>query len=263
LTPAQSEGKVVFIFDDGYQSILPAASYLHRNGMAGNVAVVGKYSDYPTEDHLNLYQLKFLQNDWGWDMVNYTQQDADAVLTYYDHHDLTGYANDILQQAAWLEAHGLNSAPNWFIYPHGDTNAQLQSVVGRYYKFARGVVNNPTAYPFGDPLSISNLEIRYPGDEGEGGSPGLTTPAEVRSAVAQAIKYHMTLILTFHGIYSEPGDLPGYPLALFKQVVNDVRKSGIKVMTLSRLDQSNGVSVNNHIYYQSAQPSQIVVNISR
>jgi hypothetical protein len=37
LIPAQHEGKLVFVFDDGYQSILPAAAYLHQNGMPGNV----------------------------------------------------------------------------------------------------------------------------------------------------------------------------------------------------------------------------------
>lgn len=262
LIPAQSEGKVVFIFDDGYQSILPAASYLHQSGMAGDVAVIGKYVDYPTENHLNLYQLKFLQNNWGWDMANHTQQHADAVETYYAKHDMTGYADDILQQAAWLEASGLNSAPNWFIYPHGDTNAQLKRVVGRYYKFARIVPANPTAYPYGDPLAISDLEVQYPGDGGDSGSPGLTDPADILSAIRQAIQYHMTLILTFHRIHSQPSDAPGYPIALFKQVVNDVKESGIKVMTLSQLDRSNGVPVNNHIYYQPAQPSQIAVDIS-
>ena len=39
LLPAQKEGKVVFVFDDGYQSILPAAQYMHQKGMAGDVAV--------------------------------------------------------------------------------------------------------------------------------------------------------------------------------------------------------------------------------
>ena len=262
LIPAQDEGKVVFVFDDGYQSILPAANYLHQNGMAGDVAVIGKYVDNPTKGHLNLFQLKYLQNDWGWDMVNHTQQHADAVETYYKRNNLTGYADDILQQAAWLETNGLNSAPNWFIYPHGDANARLQRVVGRYYKFARIVSDGPTAYPFGDPLFISDLEIQYPGDGGDSGSPGLTSPIEIRSAIRQAIKYHMTLILTFHRIRSEPGDPSGYPLALFKQVVDSVRESGIKVMTLSQLDQSNGVPINNHIYFQPAQPSQITVNIS-
>ena len=261
LLPQQKEANLVFIFDDGYQSILPAASYLHENGMAANAAVIGKYVDVPGEHYLNPYQLKALQNNWGWDIVNHTQQHADAVASYYDRNDMTGYENDILQQAAWLEANGLNSAPNWFVYPHGSTNAELESVVGQYYMFARITTDNPEAYPYGNPLAITDLEVHYPGDGGDTGTAGLTTPAEMLSAVHQAIKYHMTLILTFHRIHSEASDVPGYPLALFKQVVNGVKESGIKVLTLSQLDESNGIPVNNHIYYHPAQPPQITVHV--
>jgi hypothetical protein len=45
-------------------------------------------------------------------------------------------------------------------------------------------------------------------------------------------------------------------------VVNDIRQSGIKVMTFSQLDESNGVPVTNRIYYQPAQPAQITVQLS-
>lgn len=262
LLPEQNEGKLVIVFDDGYQSILSAADYLHKNGMPANVAVIGKYVDYETQDHLNLDQLKQLQNDYGWDMVNHTQRHADAVQTYYDGNNLSGYAADILQQAAWLEANGLNSAPNWFIYPHGDTNNELERVVGRYYMFARVVQDNPEDYPYGNPLAISDLEVQYPGDEGDGANSGLTSPATVASAVQQAVKYHTTLVLTFHRIHALPGDPAGYPLALFEQVVNDIRQSGIKVMTLSQLDQSNGVPLTNRIVYTPAQPAQITVRLS-
>jgi hypothetical protein len=72
----------------------------------------------------------------------------------------------------------------------------------------------------------------------------------------------MTLILTFTRIHSQASDLPGYPLALFEQVVNGVRRSGIKVMTLSQLDRSNGVPVNNRIYVDDGKPSQITVQIN-
>lgn len=261
LLPEQNQAKLSIVFDDGYQSILPAASYLHQNGMPANVAVIGKYVDYLARDHLNLYQLKQLQNDWGWDMVNHTQQHADAVLSYYDQHNLTDYAADILQQATWLEQNGLNSAPNWFIYPHGDTNADLERVVGRYYMFARVTADNPDAYPYGDPHAISNLEIQYPGDGGESGVAGRTLPSEILSAIHQALIYHSTLLLTFHRIHSVSSDPPGYPLALFKQVVNEIKQSGIKVYTLSQLDESNGVPVTNQIHYQPAQPAQITVQI--
>jgi hypothetical protein len=261
LLPEQKQGKLSIVFDDGYESILPAASYLHQNGMPANVAVIGKYVDYPSRDHLNLYELKQLQNKWGWNMVNHTQQHADAILSYYDQHNLTGYAADILQQAVWLEANGLNSAPNWFIYPHGDTNTELEHVVRRYYMFARVTPDNSDAYPYGDPHAISDLELQYPGDEGEAGNAGLTQPAEILSAIHQALTYHSTLILTFHRIESTPTDKPGYPLSLFKQIVNEIHQSGIKVYTLSQLDESNGVPVINQIHYQPAQPAQITVQI--
>jgi hypothetical protein len=261
LIPQQASGNVVFVFDDGYQSVLPAASYMHKNAMPGNVAVIGKYVDYPTQDHLNVYQLKQLQNGWGWNMANHTQQHVDAVTDYYDGRNLDGYAKDIVQQAAWLEQNGLNSAPNWFIYPHGDTNASLEQVVSRYYKFARITPDNPVAYPYGDPHTVTDLEIKYPGDGVDGGSTGTTSPAEINGAIKQAMANHMTLILTFHRIKSVPSDPAGYPLSLFKQVVDEIKQSGIPVLTLSQLDQSNGVPLDNHISYQPEQPSQITVQV--
>jgi hypothetical protein len=75
-------------------------------------------------------------------------------------------------------------------------NAGLETVVGRYYMYARGAADNPEAYPYGDPHGISDLEVNYPGDGGEAGGAGLTSPAEIAAAVHQAATYHTTLILT-------------------------------------------------------------------
>ena len=261
LVPAQNSGKVAFIFDDGLQTILPAASYLHANGMPGNVATIGKYVDYPTLGYLNMYQLRSLQNGWGWNVVNETQQGVNAVKNYYNSHNVASYGSDIVQQAGWLEANRLNSAPNWLIYPYGSTNPALERVVAHYYMFARVLADGLDAYPYGDPREITDLEVRSPGDMVSKASK-LTTPAEIASAVHQAMIYHMTLLLSFHGIHSEAAERPGYPLALFKQVVDDVRESGIKVVTLSQLDRSNGVPVTNRIYSSAGRPSQITVQIS-
>lgn len=260
LLPTQSHGKVVIIFDDGYQSILPAAAYMHEFGIPGNVAVIGKYVDYPTQDYLNVFQLRALQNNWGWNMANHTQNHVDAVEAYYDKKNTAGYASDILQQAAWLEENGLNSAPNWFIYPHGATNSALEKIVARYYMFARGIVDNPDSYPFGNPKKVNDLEIQYTGD-GEGGDVGLTPPAQILAAVKNAEEHHDTLILTFNRIHSQPSDMPGYPLKEFKEVINGMRSSGIKAMTLSQLDQSNGVPVDNHIIVNDGERALITASI--
>lgn len=259
--PAQDKGKLVFVFDNGYQSILPAASYLHQYGMPGDVGVVGKYVDYAAQNYLNVFQLRALQNDWGWNMVNQTQQDVNAVQRYYDRRDIAGYTPDFVQQAAWLEANRLNSAPNWFIYPHGSANTELERRVGRYYMFAPVVADGPDAYPYGDPHEIAGLEIHY-SVAGKTGGAGCTPPAQILSAVHQAVLHHMTLILTFDRINSEQGDVPGYPLSLFREVVNGVRRSGIKVMTFSELDRSNGIPVRNRIGLTAGRPSQITVAVS-
>lgn len=260
LIPSQAEGKVVVIFDDGYQSILPAAKYLHSKGLPADIAVIGKYVDDPTPDFLNVFQLKALQNNWGWDMVNHTQDHVDAVTQYYDNHEMYSYAADILQQAQWLEAHGLNSAPNWLIYPHGAVNEAVEKVVSKYYMFARVVADNPDAWPYGDPHAVSDLEIQYPGD-GESGDVGYTPPSEIVSAVRQARHYHMTLILTFHRIYSQQGDPPGYPLGLFKEIANGIVAAHVKVLTLSELDHSNGIPTDNQIHVIPGKASQITVEI--
>ena len=261
LLPTQEEGKLVFAFDDGYQSILPAAGYLHQHGMAGNVGVVGRYVDYAAEDYLNEFQLGALQNKWGWNMVNQTQQDVNAVQQYYDLNDIAGYAQDVVQQAAWLEAHGLNSAPNWLIYPYGATNTQLERLVGHYYMFARLAAGGLDAYPYGDPHGIASLEIHCSGGGRRGGG-SCTPPAQVLSAVHQAVIHHMTLILTFGQIHSERGEAGGYPLASFKEIVNGVQRSGIRVMTFSELDRSNGIPVKNRIDVRAGRPSQIMVSVS-
>lgn len=258
--PPQNEGKLVFMFENGYQSVLPAARYLYQHGMPADVGVVGKYVDYPAQNYLNMFQLRTLQNNWGWNIVNQTQQGVNAVQQYYKRHDVGGYAQDFVQQAAWLEANRLDSAPNWLIYPHGSTNAELERIVSHYYMFAPVVADGPDAYPYGDPHEVTDFEIHYSGD-GKGGKASFTSPARILSAVHQAVVHRMVLILTFGRIKSEPGDLTGYPLSLFRKVVNGVRRSGIKVMTFSELDRSNGIPVRNRIGASAGRPSQIRVTI--
>ena len=54
--PEQSEGAVVFVFDDGYESILPAAEYMHSKGVPGNVGVIGRNVKVPAW-HVSVFQL--------------------------------------------------------------------------------------------------------------------------------------------------------------------------------------------------------------
>jgi hypothetical protein len=260
--PRQKTGVVVIVFDDGYRSILPAARYMHEHGIPGDVAVIGKYTVLPARLYLNTDQLRVLQNRWGWNMVNHTQQHVDAIVSYRYPLRLGTYERDIVQGAMFLEGAGLNSAPNWLIYPHGSTDAALSRVVRRLYKFARTTDNAPDAYPFGDPLRVKTLEVRVPQDSGDGGTSVTTTPAQVHAAVVDAQRFHQTLILTFHRIHSLPSDRPGYPLRSFEKVIDDLQATGIPVRTLSGLDRMLGVPENNRIVDVPGRASQIVVSVS-
>ena len=42
---------------------------MHAHGLEGDVAVIGKDADYPSRGYLTVFDLKMLQNKWGWDIV--------------------------------------------------------------------------------------------------------------------------------------------------------------------------------------------------
>ena len=241
--------------------MLPAADYLHRSGMPGNISVVGKDVDWPTEGYLNLFQLRTIQNAWGWDIVNSTQDGENPVDRYARQKNLTGFSHDLLEQAAWLESNGLNSAPNWFMYPHDATSPALEKVVARYYMFATGIPGKSGAYPFRDRERVTTFGVQNAA-AGPGGGPGATSPRAVIAAARQAARNHTTLILTFQRIHATRTDLPGYPLAMFEEIVNGIRSTGLPVLSLGQLDRSDGVPVTNHIFSSPGRPALISAQIS-
>jgi hypothetical protein len=194
-------------------------------------------------------------------MANHTLEHLDGVEEYADTGDLSGYSDDVLAGAQFLEDAGLNSAPNWFVYPHGDTNDKLESVLTGLYRFARTTQDEPTAYPFGTPLAVTDLEVESPRDS-EGGAQGqYTPPSQVAQAVADAKRYGNTLILTFHRIHATASDPPGYSLTDFESIIDNIKATGIPVLTLSQLDQSNGVPEDNRIKITPSVASQTVVQL--
>ena len=259
--PQPRTGVVSFVFDDGYESILPAAAAMHARGMAGSVAVIGRAAEVPFFKQLNLYELRMLQNQLGWNMVNHTQWHVDAVGDYFRRRAFGAYEQDVLDGATFLERAGLNSAPNWLVYPHGTTNTELERVVSRFYTFARTTNTAPEAFPFGSPLRVKTLELHAPGDSGDGAASALTPPDQVVSAARDALRYHDTLIVTLHRIDALPTDSRGYPLTDFVQILNGIKRLHIPVRTLSGLDRMNGVPETAHITVRPAKPSLITVSV--
>ena len=259
--PQQKEGVAVIVFDDGYDSILPAAAYLHEKHMPANVAVIGKYTSFSRIHHLTKYDLLKLQNQWGWNMASHTEDHVDAVEKYARSGRFDAYRRDLLQGTQVLQQAGLDSAPDWLIYPNGAVNAALERIVSHYYRFARTTDKEPEAYPFGDPLRIKTLEVAAASDSRGASAGSATTPEQVARAVRDTLTFHSTLILTFHRIHARQSDPPGYPLDDFKQIVDDLEKAHIRVVTLSGLERLMGIPANNRIVISPGRPSQITANL--
>jgi peptidoglycan/xylan/chitin deacetylase (PgdA/CDA1 family) len=262
--PEQAEGVVVFVFDDGYESILPAAEYMNSKGIPGNVGVIGRNVKGPTRGQLNVFQLRRLQNEYGWNMVNHSQRHVDAVENYHPRKAYGAFEGDVLDGAETLQRLGLDSAPNWYIYPHGTTNQQLEATVGRFYSFARVTDPGTDAFPFGSPRRVRAFGLSSPGDLKDGSHDTIkaTPVSEVVAAIRDAKTYRSTLFLTAHRIKSTSSDRPGYPLAMFKQVVDAVVAEGLPVKTLSQLDAMNGVIGHDTTTVTPAVPSLITVRVT-
>jgi hypothetical protein len=252
LVPSQSKGSVLIVFDNGSSnSILPAAQVMQSMGLKGNIGVASEDIAGDKEGYLTLPQLQDLQDNYGWNIINESWTHADEVSTYYAAGNMNGLSQDILEGAEYLNGNDINSDPNWFIYPEGDTNPAIQSVVGQYYKFARTTEVAPTAYPYGNPLAVATLANITTS----------TSPLAVMKAISDAKKYNLTLFLDFYDIQSSPNDPPGFPLSSFEEIMRYIVQQGIPAQTFSELDQSNGVAVDAMKFAQE-NPEQISLQIT-
>jgi len=248
--PEQNIGQVIIIFDDGYASILPASDILNGMKIKANVAVIGSSTDKRNKSRLSLNDIKHLQDDYGWSIVNHSWFHKDALATYYVTNKMNDLESDILSGAKYLEDNGISTDPNWYIYPHGETNQAVIDIIGKYYKFARTIQNSPEVYPFGDNLKVKSFSVQND-----------TPPEAVIGAIKDTKKYKLTLFLTFHRIQSNSTDRLGYSIEDFATIINYLKNNNISVKTLKELDESNGISIRK-INFISGKPEQISLRIS-
>jgi peptidoglycan/xylan/chitin deacetylase (PgdA/CDA1 family) len=256
-TPMLKEGEVIIIFDDGYESILPAIKIMQQYGLKGNIAVIGDRVKNNERGYLSLKQLREIKDVYGWDLVNHSEHHVDAVTTYAKKRDIEGFENDLLSGAQFLEESGLNTAPNWYVYPHGATNAALKEVVGKYYTFARTTINQPETYPFGDPLTVKTISADGVESTGE----NVFIPINViMGAVRDAKTFKLPLFITFHRIHGTVSDRPGYELENFRQLISQIAAQHIPVKTLRQFDADHGIT-EYPMSFTAPQPAQITLTI--
>ncbi len=252
----QEKGKVVIIFDDGYESILPAADIMKKNNIKGNIAVIANNAQSNQKGYLSTKQLKAIHQELGWDIVNHSELHKDAVLTYYDKNQLDLLEKDLLAGLHYLSENGINTAPNWYVYPHGSTNKKIKEIVGKYYTFARSTINQPEAFPFGEPLAVKTISA----DSSETSGKKIFTPVgDLVNAVQDADKYGLPLFITFHRIQASPTDSDGYSIKEFERFIKFISGNKINVLTLSEFDNSNKVNITPQVIIPGT-PSQLKIS---
>jgi hypothetical protein len=250
--PGQEEGSVVICFDDGHATVLDAAKVMRRYGLKGNIAVISERPDQKVSGFLTLEQLKQLQNDYGWNMVNHSAHHKNVLDQYFAKNDLEGFEKDMLEGAEYLIANNINSAPNWYIYPNGANNAAVKKIVKKYYKFARSVDQGPEVFPFGDNM---NVKIFLVGNK--------TRPEEVSNAVLDAVKHKQTLILVLHRLCSsksQPVSSGYYDIDEFETIMRDIAEKGIKVRTFSEFDKSHKIPIT-ELAIKAGVPEQVKMQV--
>ncbi len=228
--PASPRGAVCLIFDDGHWSVLQAARIMAGKGLRGVLGVIADRPRSNTRGYLQLEELRQLKDAYGWDLANHSAHHRNALQDYAAADDLNGFEEDLLDGARYLWENGLDTAPNWFIYPFGAVDAEVEKRVGKYYRFARSVRGLPEVYPFGDPLAVKVFNVK-----------AALSPEKVMAAVDDARRFGLTLLLVFHRLQKESSDPNEYPLDSFQRFVDLLSASGVPVKTLRELDADNGV----------------------
>lgn len=250
LVPDQKETRILINFDDGWSSVMDAANLMRKFGMKGSTGIitnaVGKKS------YLTLEEVKRLQNEYGWDIVSHSNLHKNSITEYAQVNDLEGFDNDTQDALQYLIRNGINSAPNWYVYPDGSTNDAVKSIIGKYYKFARATTIVPQPFPFPDPLEVGVFQVYS----------DRASVLDVYNAIDDAKKYHQTLFLMFHKLSNGPPLVfTEYSKDDFNSILEKIQKEGIKVVTFSEFDQENNIPETKFTLHEQV-PGQVKIDVS-
>ncbi len=251
------EGEVILIFDDGYESIIPAIEEMTKYNFKGNIAVIADRVKNNERGYLSLKQLTNIKDSYGWSLLNHSEHHVDAVDAYFNKKKLDEFEDDLFNGEKFLISNGLNTTPNWYIYPHGSTNSDIKGIVSKYYIFARTTINQPENYPFGDPFGVTTMSA----DSTEtSGIKKFVPISDIESAVDDTQLYNQPLFITFHRIHSSNTDKPGFEIEEFKKLIKYLSDKKTHVVTLNEFDIENDIHQET-VHYVEKEPTQLKLNV--
>jgi peptidoglycan/xylan/chitin deacetylase (PgdA/CDA1 family) len=219
-------GKVIFMFDDGWDSqYTEAFKYMSKYSMPGVIAVIPTRVGTPY--YVTMAQLKEIYS-YGWDLANHTQ----------NHLDLATLGNPmIIEQEislgeAWLNANGFSRASNIVAYPFGSyDNRVLLAMQSR--RAGRIVMDDTVTQPPPDKRLIKIQRADY-----------TAAPDKLNGFIDEAANLGGVCLFLFHKIVSGTAvDNLEYNVDFFKQIVDYAysRRADIDTVTMSEWLDSCGM----------------------
>jgi len=214
----QPEAMVTFTFDDGSRPIYDnALPILAKHGMRamffGETGPLNSGEDWV----VSWDEVRNLQNKYGWEIGShsithpYLTQVSDEQLDK----ELKGSKEDFAVQGITVRG---------FATPYGDWDNRVMSAITKYYEWNRDAWGGMNSWPF----DVYHILVLEPGNPTE-----FAKPEEVKGWIDSAKANKQWLVLLFHEIVDGTPDPYAYNVNDFKQIVDYVAASGVKVVTIS------------------------------
>lgn len=212
-----SRGKVIFTFDDVYQSVYDyALPVLAQNQMPATVYVATEWASNDNPIYMKWPALQEVVSRYGWEVGGHT-----VTHPLLEQQTPERIEQEIKGSKLALEAQGFH--PLSFAVPYGSYNNTTLSLIHKYYQNNRGFWTS-------DPLATNELQdhLNLPMKQ----VANTTTVDEIKSWVNRAALESKTLILVFHIIdpQSPASNRWGFGIGQFQDVVNYVaqkREEGV------------------------------------
>ena len=212
------EGMVTFSFDDSWES-----QYVNALPMleaAGYKATFFLTTDF-VEQGFSLFMSPINLRD----IKNRGHEIAGHTLSHPSLTDISAAAVRTEVEASRAYLYFLTGAPvNSFAYPFGNVNATVKAIVREAgYTSARGIRGNALNTPSSDPFDLSSDCLTTE-----------TTLAQVAARITEAKANRQWYIMCLHDVLAFGGDNLTVRPPRFQEIVNAVRASGVRVVTIEQ-----------------------------
>ena len=212
-----TEGVISITFDDGYDEHYQAAQLMSNYGFRGTAYIIP--DAIGQTDYLNLHQLVDLQVKYGWDVAAHHE----TPFTDMSPDELE---SSIMGVQRYLIENEFGDGAAHLAYPLGKQNVSfVRPLVRKHFATARVAAAGPETLPPADPHLLRVFNVTNE-----------TTPQQIGEAAQQARQNKEWLILMMHYLVEgEATDALEYTIADFKLMLDEIKKTQVRVLPLAEV----------------------------